>query len=185
MPIQPDVSFSTTTLAVIDRRLRHTDPADRPILPVVGLTLRLARPGEADALTELVMRSKAHWGYDADFLHRVRPALTLTDRHLATTVVADLDNRAAGIATLAGKPPEGELDLLFVDPWAIGHGVGRTLFLDAVNRARACRMKRLLIESDPYAEDFYLHLGATRIGDTISPATGRPLPLLAVMIQPA
>lgn len=155
------------------------------MLPFVGLTLRAARPGEADDLTELVMRSKAHWGYDADFLRQVRPALTLTDRHLAATVVAELDGRLAGVATLAGEEFEGELDLLFVDPWAIGKGVGRALFRDAVARAHTLGMTRLLIESDPYAEEFYLRMGATRIGETISTATGRTLPLLAVITDAA
>ncbi|GIH09747.1 N-acetyltransferase [Rhizocola hellebori] len=145
----------------------------------MGLTLRAARPGEAAELTELVMRSKAHWGYDEEFLDRVRPALTVGDHQLPTTVVAEYDGREAGVATLIGEPPEGELDLLFVDPWAIGLGIGKALFLDSLDRARLRGFTRLLIESDPYAEEFYLHMGAVRIGETVSSATGRSLPLLA------
>ena len=144
----------------------------------MGLVLRAARPGEAAALTELVMRSKAHWGYDAEFMRRVRPALIVDDSQLAATVVAEYDGRPAGVATLIGRPPEGELDLLFVDPWAIGLGVGKALFLDAAGRARAQEFTRLLIESDPYAEAFDLHMGAARIGERVSSATGRSLPLL-------
>ncbi len=148
----------------------------------MGLTLRAARPGEAAELTDLVMRSKAHWGYDAEFLDRVRPALIVDDRQLPATVVAEYDGRSAGVATLIGEPPEGELDLLFVDPWAIGKGVGKALFLDALERARELGFKRLLIESDPYAEAFYLHMGAERIGERVSSATGRSLPLLVYAI---
>ncbi len=38
----------------------------------VDWTIRAARPGEADALSALCLRSKAHWGYDDDFLERCR-----------------------------------------------------------------------------------------------------------------
>ena len=41
-------------------------------------SIRPARPGEADALTALAMRSKAHWGYDAEFMARARSVLTVT-----------------------------------------------------------------------------------------------------------
>jgi hypothetical protein len=39
--------------------------------------IRPARAGEADALTALALRSKAHWGYDAAFMEVVRPILTI------------------------------------------------------------------------------------------------------------
>ncbi|CAM5658088.1 hypothetical protein SAVIM338S_06699 [Streptomyces avidinii] len=39
--------------------------------------LRPARAGEAARLTELVMRSKAHWGYDAEFLAACAPQLRI------------------------------------------------------------------------------------------------------------
>jgi GNAT superfamily N-acetyltransferase len=115
-------------------------------------------------------------------MRRVRPALVIDDSQLPATVVAEYDGRPAGVATLAGQPPEGELDLLFVDPWAIGLGVGKALYLDALERARALGFGRLLIEADPFAEDFYLRMGAVRIGERVSGATGRALPLLVCVI---
>ena len=39
------------------------------------MRLRLARAGEAAALTALCLRSKAHWGYDADFMAKARARL--------------------------------------------------------------------------------------------------------------
>jgi hypothetical protein len=38
------------------------------------LSIRPARPDEAEALTALFYRSKAHWGYDDDFMAWVRSA---------------------------------------------------------------------------------------------------------------
>ena len=42
------------------------------------LALRPARPEEAPALTELCLRSKAVWGYDAAFMQACRRELTMT-----------------------------------------------------------------------------------------------------------
>src|SRR5262245_55055595 len=102
--------------------------------PVTTTVLRPAIPGEAAELTELILRSKAYWGYDEEFMARCRPALTLrpedVEPHHAT--VAELGGRIAGVVTIAGTPPEGEIDLLFVDPWAIGTGVGRALYQHAL-----------------------------------------------------
>jgi GNAT superfamily N-acetyltransferase len=124
------------------------------------------------------MRSKAYWGYDAAFLDRVRPELAVNEARLARTVVAEQDGRAAGVMTLLGEPPEAELDLLFVDPWAIGTGVGQALFRHAASVARSEGFSVLSIEADPRAEAFYLHMGAVRVGEAVSPSSGRTLPLL-------
>lgn len=70
---------------------------------------------------------------------------------------------------------EGVLELLFVDPPAIGSGVGAALLRDVLDRHPV-----LLIESDPDAEPFYLRFGAERIGTSVSSATGRALPLLRI-----
>lgn len=41
------------------------------------ITLRLADVSEREPLTELCIRSKAHWGYDAAFMALCRDALTV------------------------------------------------------------------------------------------------------------
>jgi GNAT superfamily N-acetyltransferase len=144
------------------------------------VTVRPAALDEVADLTELIMRSKAYWGYDEEFIARCRPALTLhpADVGPKRATVAEIDGRLAGVVTIGGTPPEGEIDLLFVDPWAIGTGVGRLLYHCALAIGRDSGFEALLIEADPQAESFYLHMGAVRIGDTVSPATGRTLPLL-------
>jgi hypothetical protein len=40
-----------------------------------GLQIRAAVTGEGSELTELAVRSKAHWGYSSGFLTRARPEL--------------------------------------------------------------------------------------------------------------
>jgi GNAT superfamily N-acetyltransferase len=147
------------------------------------MRIREARPEEAAILTELALRSKGHWGYDEDFVARCREELTLQPDEVEQrrTAVAEHQGQVVGFVTVQGDPPDGELGMLFVDPPAIGHGVGRLLFQHALAVAAALGFKRLEIESDPHAEPFYRAMGATHIGTVPSGSIpGRELPLLTI-----
>lgn len=141
--------------------------------------IRPARVEEAAALTELAMRSKAHWGYDDAFLAACRDELTIGPEHIARVDVADLDGEVVGMVRLEHETIED----MFVDPHAIGTGVGRVLFRHVVRRAAAEGMTRLLIDADPNAEGFYAAMGAVRIGESPSGSIpGRMLPQLEVAV---
>ncbi|MFI6146788.1 GNAT family N-acetyltransferase [Streptomyces sp. NPDC051109] len=126
--------------------------------------LRAARPGEAEQLTALVLRSKAHWGYDASFLASCAPELRIPAEEVAgrRIVVAEdaSAGRVLGLASLEGAPPVARLGLLFVEPEAIGRGVGRRLYRDALRRGAELGFRRLLIDADPHAAGFYRAMGA-------------------------
>lgn len=128
--------------------------------------IRRAAAGEAAALSALALRSKAHWGYDEQFLESVRPLLTFTEADLAGSpvYVLTVDGEALGVYRLSGAPPEGELDDLWLDPSLIGLGYGRRLFAHALRTAQELGFESLLIEGDPNAEGFYIAMGASRIG---------------------
>ncbi|MFJ2592791.1 GNAT family N-acetyltransferase [Streptomyces erythrochromogenes] len=125
--------------------------------------VRAARAAEAEALTGLVMRSKAHWGYDAGFLAacaaelRIRPD-EVTARRIV--VAEDPQGTVLGLASLEGAAPLATLGLLFVEPSAIGQGVGRLLYRDVLRRAVEQGVRRLVIDSDPHAAGFYRAMGA-------------------------
>lgn len=147
--------------------------------------LRPARAGEAALLSALALRSKGHWGYDAAFLAACRDELTMRDDELAArrTVVAELPDsrggRVVGFRTLEGEPPVGVLGMMFVDPDAIGRGVGGALARHLIEEARAAGFTRITIDADPNAEAFYLAQGAVRVGATPSGSiAGRVLPQL-------
>ncbi|MGC5014210.1 GNAT family N-acetyltransferase [Streptosporangium sp. DT93] len=149
------------------------------------MLIRAARPAEAGSLSELAIRSKGHWGYDEAFMAACRDELSVAASEVARlrATVAEHDGRVLGFATLEGDPPEGCLGMLFVEPDAIGRGVGRLLFEHAVATAADLGFERLTIDADPNAEPFYLAMGATRIGATPSGSIpGRVLPLLAVTV---
>lgn len=152
--------------------------AERPVL-------RPARHEEAAALSDLALRSKGHWGYDAEFLAACRAELTLDPDELAThrTLVAEVDGRPAGFGTLEGVPPYGELGMLFVDPGLLGRGIGTVLLAALVERARKEGFHRLSIDADPHAEAFYLAHGAVRAGTVGSTSIpDRVLPRLELAI---
>ena len=144
------------------------------------MTIRPARPGEEPLLSDLAVRSKGVWGHDEAFLARARVELTLHPGDLGRLIVrvAERDGMVVGFSAV--DVGEQELTLLFVDPPAIGSGVGGALLRDALAHSG---LPELLIESDPDAEPFYLRAGAVRIGTRVSPSTGRELPLLRIVAQ--
>ena len=150
------------------------------------IALRSANSEEADVLSGLAFRSKAHWGYDEQFLDACRADLTLSPDQIGTrrTVVAETAGQIVGFYTLDGEPPEGEIGNLWVEPTHIRHGIGRLLWHRAVAAGRGLGFRSLFIDADPNAEGFYLTMGAIRVGDIPSTAIpGRLLPRLRVSLS--
>ncbi|MFI8834944.1 GNAT family N-acetyltransferase [Streptomyces afghaniensis] len=152
----------------------------------MGVLIRPARATEADVLTDLALRSKAHWGYDADFVEACRNELTVAAHEVARrrTTVADRDGHVLGFTTLEGEPPTGVLGMMFVEPQAIGQGIGRLLFEHTIAAGRDLGFSQLTIDADPNAEPFYRAMGAVRVGSVPSGSiAGRVLPQMVVTIQ--
>jgi GNAT superfamily N-acetyltransferase len=147
-------------------------------------TIRTARAGEAPSLTALCMRSKAHWGYDAEFMRRCVPFLTVSEQSIAegrVLIATDEAGSAIGMVSVMpygeGGGDDAELGLMFVDPVAIGGGVGRALFGEAVRLARRFGYRRMTILADVNAAPFYERMGARFLHDAPSDAIpGRTLP---------
>jgi GNAT superfamily N-acetyltransferase len=152
---------------------------------LVSVTVRAARPAEADAISALALRSKGHWGYDPAFLEACREDLTIDAAWCdgVRLVIAEEAGTLLGYARVSGEPPVGGLDGLFVDPAAIGRGVGGLLLRHTVQIARGLGMRALALDSDPHAEAFYRHAGAIRTGvarSTVDPE--RLLPRLELAV---
>lgn len=151
--------------------------------------VRPARADEAPALSELALRSKGHWGYDADFLAACRDELTLKPEDLTpgnATVAEDEAGRVLGFVLIDGGPPRGRLDMLFVDPSAIGSGLGRRLYAEGLATARRLGMRSLAIDADPNAEPFYRAMGARVVGTVPSVSVAdRVLPLMEADVPQA
>ena len=147
--------------------------------------IRRARVAEAGALSALAARSKAHWGYDAAFMERVRDAMTLrpedVDRHEVWVLESSAGDPIGYHRVIPGDP--AELEDLWVEPSAIGSGGGRLLFEHAVEVARTRGASALEVDADPNAVGFYERMGGIRIGETASKLfPGRTLPRLRLEI---
>ena len=148
--------------------------------------IRAARADEAALLTELALRSKGHWGYDARFLADCRDALTITPRYVEANPVYVFEDggRVVGFYSLTGAGSVVALDFLYVEPSEVGRGHGRRLFQHAADTARRLGCSLMTIEADPHAEAFYRAVGARRAGEVASPVrAGRTLPLLHFSLQ--
>jgi GNAT superfamily N-acetyltransferase len=157
------------------------DPAASP----GDFTIGRARPSELDALSALARRSKAHWGYPADWLQEWGPQLTLSRVDLETreVFVARGPDRPVGFYSLAFGE-RAELEHLWMDPRFMGRGLGRRLLEHAVARTALRGYPNLQIDADPNAESFYVRMGAIRVGWVPAPVAGtaRLLPRLLIPV---
>jgi GNAT superfamily N-acetyltransferase len=149
-------------------------------------TFRRASPDEAEGLTALTLESKAHWGYDVEFMDLARPSLTVTPEYLETNEcwVAEVDGATLGWFSLVPIADGLLLDNFFVAPSHIGSGVGRLMWDEAVRRAEAAGVGRMALEADPNAAGFYERMGARRTGSVRAADTGRELPIYEMKLNP-
>ncbi len=150
------------------------------------LLIRGVRPDEHEEISALALRSKSHWGYSAEFLEACREELTYDAVTCGSGSMwaATMDTTTVGFSLLRGQPPTGELAALFVDPDAIGTGCGRRLLMHTLRAAQTRGFTRLGFDADPGAEQFYLHFGARRVGNSPSGSiAGRTLPHLEFVLN--
>lgn len=152
------------------------------------MTMIPAHADAAEALTEIAVAAKSHWGYPPGWLNRWRKELTITPGYLAehTAFTAVLDGRMAGFYALHLEAGEALLDHLWVRPSCMRQGVGRALFEHAEATARKAGASRLKITGDPHAEEFYLRMGAKLSGRQPAPMDDqeRFLPLFEKALHP-
>lgn len=151
------------------------------------LRLRLPRPDEADALTELCVRSKASHGYDAAFMAACRDELTVKlDSPGRRIAVVEENGCLLGLAEISIDGRTAELEKLFVEPSRFGLGVGRKLFQWAQAEAVGAGADRMMVDSDPNAAAFYRARGAVEVGSVPSGSIpGRLLPRLCLGLSKA
>lgn len=149
------------------------------------MLLRSPLPGEAELLTELCLRSKAVWGYEAAFMAACRVELTITAQDLAQSrmQVAVRDDRVIGMAQLAQHGRIAEIAKLFVDSSALRSGAGRALFAWCVDTAKAAGAIAITVVADPGAAGFYRRMGMADAGTEASGSiAGRVLPKLRLAL---
>jgi len=152
----------------------------------MDVVIRRALRADAPTLTRVAHAAKRHWKYPEDWIRLWQDALTVTpgfiDRHPVCCAV--LGARVLGFYALSGAGATRELEHFWVVPEHIGRGVGARMFRHAVATLTADGARGLRIASDPYAEGFYLRMGARPAGEVPSAPRGRALPLLVLEVGP-
>ena len=129
--------------------------------------IRRASLEEADHLTQIAFDAKRHWGYPEHWIKHWESDLTISpdfirDNHV---YVAEEDGEIQGFYALSVAGSKAELEHMWVTPDRIGTGLGKDLFLDAMERAAVLNVGAVEIVADPNAAGFYKHMGATQIGE--------------------
>jgi ribosomal protein S18 acetylase RimI-like enzyme len=146
--------------------------------------IRPAATSEASVLTNLALEAKRYWGYPEHWIKHWESDLTISsdfihDNHV---YVAEQNGQIQGFYALIVTGDKAELDHLWVKPALIGTGIGKELFLDAMERAAALKVIAVEISSDPNAAGFYRRMGASEIGESDASFDGviRKLPRLKI-----
>ena len=148
--------------------------------------IRQAKVEEAGLLTKIALEAKRYWGYPEHWIKHWEADLTITaqfirDNHV---YVAEGDGEVRGFYALCVDGDEAELEHMWVTPDSIGTGIGKELFLDAMERAAALEVRGVEISADPNAAGFYERMGAKQIGEVDSPIDGQPRKLPRLKIEP-
>ena len=146
--------------------------------------IRAASSEEAETLTQIALDAKRHWGYPEHWIKHWEADLTVSpdfirDNHV---YVFEREDEIRGFYALSVNGNKAELEHLWVTPALIGTGIGKELFLDAMERAATLEVREIEISSDPNAAGFYERMGASQVGEVNGTMDGqvRKLPRLKI-----
>jgi GNAT superfamily N-acetyltransferase len=119
--------------------------------------IRRALPEEANTLTQIALDAKRYWGYPEHWIKHWESDLTVSsdfirDNHV---YVAEEGDEIRGFYALCVNGPKAELEHMWVTPARIGTGIGKELFLDAMERAAALNIRDVELSANPNAAGFY------------------------------
>lgn len=148
----------------------------------MNIMIRVALPQDSTQLSEIAIRSKAHWPYDQFFLELCRNELIVSPENIANGnfFLAELNGEVVGFYSFTSRSGAPEMNNLFVLPEFIGRGLGLRLWNHAIDFARTNGWDHFVMDADPYAaEKFYYKIGCKKIGEIESTVLkGRFIPKL-------
>lgn len=148
----------------------------------MSLVIRQAIRADAAALSELALRSKAHWPYDDAFIEACRSDLTVSEECAASGFfwLGESAGSLVGFYGFSNDDSDPVMTFLFVEPQSIGQGFGFALWRHAVEFGRSRGWCSFQLTGDPFATDaLYYKVGCVKIGEIESTVSkGRMLPLL-------
>ncbi|MFC4480008.1 GNAT family N-acetyltransferase [Flavobacterium chungangensis] len=132
-------------------------------------------------LTEITKKSKAYWGYSDEQMKKWSNNLTITIDYIKTNPAFNLvdENQIVGYYSyLRLENNQVKLDNLFILPEYIGKGFGSFLMNDFLERIRNEKCQKIILDSEPNAEQFYQKIGFTKIGEFETSIKNRFMPIM-------
>ncbi|GAB4458287.1 MAG: GNAT family N-acetyltransferase [Anaerolineales bacterium] len=137
-------------------------------------------------MTRIAISAKGHWGYPERWIEIWRPQLTFSPHYFEKNEswAAVEDEAPVAFYTLQERQGNAWLENLWVLPEWMGRGIGKRLFLHAVDMARRRGYTLLQLEADPNAVGFYEKMGMRRVGERRSEIEGQPrlLPIMEMTL---
>ncbi|MGH9966257.1 MAG: GNAT family N-acetyltransferase [Pyrinomonadaceae bacterium] len=101
------------------------------------MRIREASPQEAPTLTQIAHEAKRHWGYPEHWIQHWQADLTISPDFIVENevYVAELEGQSIGFYALVFENDHASLEHLWVAPDYIGTGVGKELFVHAMQKA--------------------------------------------------
>jgi ribosomal protein S18 acetylase RimI-like enzyme len=153
----------------------------------MNLQIRRALPEEAELLSQIAIAAKAHWGYPRPWMEIWKPQVTFSPEYFEENegwVAETSGSIPVAFYTLQEKAGNAWIENLWVSPEFIGQGVGKRLFLHALELARQHGYKTLQLEADPNAVGFYEKMGMYKVGARHSEVENEPriLPVMEMRL---
>jgi ribosomal protein S18 acetylase RimI-like enzyme len=133
-------------------------------------------PAEANALTQIAINAKRHWGYPDRWMELWNPQLTFDANYFEgnESWAAEVDGQPVAFYTLLDKDGVAWLENLWVLPEFMSRGIGRMLFQHSLNLARFRDYNFFRLEADPNAAGFYEKMGMYKISERKYELDGQP-----------
>ncbi|MEP3428803.1 MAG: GNAT family N-acetyltransferase [Roseibium sp.] len=146
------------------------------------LKLRPATIADAPALTDIMHRAKASWGYAEETLAEYYQRWRVTEDLIQTMHFVVVEREGIPIAFSGCSVTDTDtlkIDYLFVSPDAQNEGLGSLLLIRIEDLARKLHASGLYTRSEVHSGGFYEKLGFVTVGSEPSQlAPGKTMPLM-------
>lgn len=140
-----------------------------------------AETEDSELLTTLTKRSKAYWGFSEEILKEWEHLLSISKDYIEKNKVYKLvenENIIGYYSYFSIDEKTIKLDNLFILPEFIGKGFGKILMNDFLEKANRLGIKKITLDAEPNAENFYKNFGFETVGQLESSIKDRYLPIM-------
>lgn len=150
------------------------------------MIIKKAIPNDHKLLTEITKKSKAYWGYSQEQIENWSQFLTVSKEYIETKSVYNLivDDKIIGYYSFFHESENTiKLDNLFILPDFIGKGFGKIVMNDFLVRIKNSNVQKVILNSEPNAEEFYLKFGFVKVGEIETSIKDRYLPIMELNLH--